>query len=165
MPGFRPVSYTHLDVYKRQVGVETSILPTAVLSTHTGGFTGYTYRDLTEDILPIADHWESLGLAFDALYTGYLGSFRQIELVLELFRRFKGKETLALVDPAMADNGKLYGGFAAEFPKEMRKLCAKADIIVPNLTEAAFMLDEPYVEGPYTQAYIEGMLELSLIHI
>lgn len=141
------------------VGVETSILPTAVLSTHTGGFTGYTYRDLTEDILPIADHWESLGLSFDALYTGYLGSFRQIELVLELFRRFKGKDTLALVDPAMADNGKLYGGFAAEFPQEMRKLCAKADIIVPNLTEAAFMLDEPYVEGPYTQAYIEGMLE------
>ena len=141
------------------VGVETSILPTAVLSTHTGGFTGYTYRDLTEDILPIADHWESLGLAFDALYTGYLGSFRQIELVLELFRRFKGKETLALVDPAWRITARLYGGFAAEFPKEMRKLCAKADIIVPNLTEAAFMLDEPYVEGPYTQAYIEGMLE------
>ncbi|MBS5645098.1 MAG: pyridoxal kinase, partial [Clostridiales bacterium] len=86
-------------------GVDTSILPTAVLSTHTGGFTGYTYRDLTEDILPIADHWESLGLHFDAIYTGYLGSFEQVRLVRELFRRFKKKDTLALVDPAMADNG------------------------------------------------------------
>lgn len=139
-------------------GVDTSILPTAVLSTHTGGFTGYTYRDLTEDILPIADHWESLGLHFDAIYTGYLGSFEQVRLVRELVRRFKKKDTLALVDPAMADNGVLYGGFAPEFPLEMKTLCAEADIIVPNITEAVLMLEEPYQDGPYTREYIEGLL-------
>ena len=139
-------------------GVDTSILPTAVLSTHTGGFTGYTYRDLTEDILPIADHWQTLGLHFDAIYTGYLGSFQQVQLVMELFNRFKKADTLALVDPAMADNGVLYGGFAPEFPAEMKKLCAKADIIVPNITESVLMLGEEYKDGPYTQAYIEGLL-------
>lgn len=139
-------------------GVDTSILPTAVLSTHTGGFTGYTYRDLTEDILPIADHWQTLGLHFDAIYTGYLGSFQQVQLVMELFNRFKKSDTLALVDPAMADNGVLYGGFAPEFPAEMKKLCAKADIIVPNITESVLMLGEEYKDGPYTQAYIEGLL-------
>ncbi len=140
-------------------GFDTSVLPTAVLSTHTGGFTGYTFRDLTDDIVPIADHWQSLGLHFDSIYTGYLGSFQQVELVSQLFDRFKEKNTLILVDPVMADNGILYGGFPSDFPQEMKKLCAKADIIIPNITEAVFMLGEPYHEGPYTKEYIEGLLK------
>ena len=90
-----------------------------------------------DQIVPIADHWQSLGLQFDALYTGYLGSFEQIELMKDFFTRFKGEDTVILIDPVMADNGKLYGGFAEDFPQGMAELCGMADIIVPNLTEAA----------------------------
>ena len=139
-------------------GVECSVLPTAVLSTHTGGFTGFTYRDLTADILPIVEHWQSLKLHFDAIYTGFLGSFEQIELVGQAFDRLAGLDTLIAVDPVMADNGQLYTIFDADFPPAMRRLCERAQLIMPNLTEAAFMLGEPYQEGPYTKDYIEGLL-------
>lgn len=139
-------------------GFDTGVLPTAVLSTHTGGFAGFTYRDLTEDIQPISDHWHSLGLRFDAMYSGFLGSFDQIDLVAALFDRFRAEDTLILVDPVMADEGKLYSIYTPEMAKGMAGLCAKADVIVPNLTEAAFLLDEPYREGPYDSAYIDGLL-------
>lgn len=140
-------------------GAECSVLPTAVLSTHTGGFTGFTFRDLTEDMEPIANHWKTLDIAFDAVYTGYLGSFDQLALVGKFIGDFRRKGTLALVDPVMGDQGKLYQSIAASFPAGMKALCAKADVIVPNLTEAAFMLGEPYVEPPYSRAYIEGLLQ------
>lgn len=140
-------------------GIETSVIPTAVLSTHTGGFTGYTYRDLTEDILPVVAHWQTLPIAFDALYTGFLGSFEQIDLMLEVFHRLKSERTFILVDPVMADHGQLYKLFSPDFPIGMRKLCAVADCVVPNMTEAALLLEEPYREGPYTPAYVEGLLK------
>ena len=122
-------------------GIECSVLPTAVLSTHTGGFTGFTYRDLTDDILPIADHWRELGIGFDALYTGFLGSFGQIAIVSELFERFKTDENIVLVDPVMADNGELYKIFPPDFPSGMRKLCEQATVIIPNITEAISLSD------------------------
>lgn len=140
-------------------GFDTSVLPTAILSTHTGGFEGFTYRDLTEDIKPISDHWQSLNLHFDALYSGFLGSFEQIDLVADLFDKFKRPDTLIMVDPVMADNGVLYSIYSPEMAKGMTKLCAKADIIVPNLTEAAFLLEEEYVGEDYTQDYIETTLK------
>ncbi len=140
-------------------GIETSVIPTAVLSTHTGGFTGYTYRDLTGDIRPIAEHWKSLNLTFDSIYTGFLGSFEQLDIVSEFFTAFKTDKTFIMVDPVMADNGQLYKIFTPEFAAGMTKLCTKADIIVPNLTEAAFMLGEPYNPGPYTTDYIESTLK------
>ena len=141
------------------MGVETAIIPTAVLSTHTM-FKGFTFRDLTADIKPIMDHWQKEGIGFDAIYTGYLGSFEQIDLMKELFSRFKGKNTKVIVDPCMADNGKLYPGFTVEFAKAMAGLCSQADIIVPNLTEASFMLGIPYKEaGSYDQTYIEELLK------
>ncbi len=139
-------------------GAEVTALPTAVLSTHTGGFTGYTFRDLTEDIPAIADHWETLSLHFDAIYTGYLGSFEQLELVSGVIDRFRRKDTLVLVDPVMADGGKLYPAFRPDFPAGMAKLCAKADLIVPNMTEAAFLLGEDYREGPYGDEYLAHLL-------
>ena len=139
-------------------GFDTSVLPTAVLSTHTGGFENFTYRDLTADIRPISDHWQSLALEFDALYSGFLGSFEQIDLVAQLFHTFQSENTLTLVDPVMADHGELYSIYTPEMAKGMTKLCAKADIIVPNLTEAAFLLDEPYVGEDYDQNYIEELL-------
>ncbi|HCW80848.1 MAG TPA: pyridoxamine kinase [Ruminococcaceae bacterium] len=140
-------------------GVETVALPTAVLSTHTGGFTGYTFRDLTEDIPAITRHWKSLSLHFDAIYTGYLGSFEQLEIVSKVIDSFRCKDTLIYTDPVMADSGRLYPSFRPDFPEGMAKLCKKADIILPNLTEAAFLVGEPYREGPYSKEYIEGLLK------
>ncbi len=139
-------------------GIETSVIPTAVLSTHTGGFTGYTFRDLTGDIPAIAGHWKALGLTFDAIYTGYLASFEQIAVVSELIDDFRGPDTLVCVDPVMADNGSLYPAFGPDFPRGMARLCRKADLIVPNLTEAALLLGEPYREGPYPEKYIRSVL-------
>ncbi len=138
-------------------GIECSALPTAVLSTHTGGFTGFTYRDLTEDIDPIANHWESLGLKFDCIYTGFLGSYEQIDLVCGLIDRF-GKDSIIVVDPVMADEGKLYKVFDDDFPQGMKKLCSRADVIMPNITEACLMLGIPYSKGPYTPGFIEDLL-------
>lgn len=139
-------------------GIEVSAIPTAVLSTHTGGFTGFTYRDLTQDILPIIDHWQNLKLDFDSIYTGFLGSFEQIDIVADIFDRMKTENTLIMVDPVMGDNGELYKIFPDTFPAGMKKLCEKADIIVPNITEALLMLGEPFVEGPYNKEFIEDLL-------
>ena len=141
-------------------GIETSVIPTAVLSTHTGGFTGFTYRDLTEDIMPIVDHWKTLDIAFDGIYTGFLGSFEQVHLIEQTIDKLKTEKTVVVIDPVMADNGELYAIFSKEFPKEMAKLCKKADFLIPNLTEASLLLEEPYMaDGTYTQADIEGLLK------
>lgn len=139
-------------------GVETAVLPTAVLSTHTA-FSGFTFRDLTEDIPNVSEHWKKQNINFDAIYTGYLGSKLQIDLVTDIFKNFKTENNYVIVDPVMADNGKLYAGFDLDFAKCMAKLCASADIIVPNLTEASFMLNLPYVGNDYDQAYIEEILK------
>jgi pyridoxine kinase len=139
-------------------GIETDIIPTAVLSTHTGGFNGYTFRNLTDDILPIAEHWNSLGIQFDAIYTGYLGSFRQLDIMRHVFDLLALDDTLVVIDPVMGDSGRLYSAFDETFPAGMRRLCNRADLIVPNMTEAAFMLGEPYAEPPYTREFIRGML-------
>jgi len=139
-------------------GLETSILPTAILSTHTGGFTGYTFRDLTEDVEPICAHWRTLDLRIDAIYTGYLGSDEQLRLMAGLFEQFRQPETIVLVDPAMADGGQLYPAFDAQFALGMRHLCAKADVIAPNITEAALMLQKPYPGEDYDQDWVESTL-------
>ena len=124
-------------------GIETAIVPTAVLSTHTQ-FKGFTFRDLTDDMEPIRDHWKKEGFIFNAIYTGYLGSERQIDIVKSYFEDFSAPGTIKIVDPAMADGGKLYVGFDEHFAREMGKLCGKADIILPNISEAALMLGEEY---------------------
>ncbi|MBQ6267707.1 MAG: pyridoxamine kinase [Clostridia bacterium] len=139
-------------------GVECAALPTAVLSTHTGEIEGFTYRDLTEDLLPICRHWQSLGLEFDALYSGFLGSARQVDMVCEMIDSMRRDGFLAIVDPAMADGGKLYKTFPSGFAATMRALCRKADVLLPNLTEAAFLLDVPYHPGPYDRGEIEALL-------
>jgi pyridoxine kinase len=126
------------------MGVECAVLPTAVLSTHTGcGFHDYTFRDLTEDIPAIARHWESLGLTFDTLQSGYIGSRYQAELIKALFDQF-GESAIRVIDPVMGDGGKYYAGFDRAFTESMKALCKGADVIVPNLTEVSFLLDIPY---------------------
>lgn len=137
------------------MGIECAVVPTAVLSTHTQ-FQGWTFHDLTDEMEPIADHWKSQGFAFDAIYTGYLGSARQVDIVKRYFRDF-GAGAKIIVDPAMADNGKLYAGFAPDFPQKMAELLDGADLVLPNLTEACFLLDKPYREE-YDRAYIMELL-------
>jgi pyridoxine kinase len=138
-------------------GVEAGVLPTAVLSTHTA-FPKFTFRDLTDEIAPIGNTLKELGIDFDAIYTGYLGSSEQLALVENFINDFKGEDTFVMIDPVMADNGKLYTGFTEEFARAMAGLCAKADLIVPNITEAAFMLGIPYNPN-YDEEYIRSLLK------
>ncbi len=139
-------------------GIETAVIPTAVLSTHTGGFENYSSMDLTAEMPKIIKHWKSLELQFDAVYSGYLGSKEQVDIVCEFLDNFKSENTLSVVDPAMADNGKMYALFDSGFAAEMKRLCQKADIIVPNVTEACFMLDKEYIPSGYDQGFIENMV-------
>jgi len=138
------------------MGVEAAILPTAVLSTHTM-FSRFTCKDLTDQVKPIADHWKEEDFKFDAVYTGYLGSFEQIDLMKDFFDQFNSDSNILFVDPAMADNGKLYPAFDEAFAKHMATLCAKADIIVPNITEACFMTGMEY-KTEYDEAYVKELL-------
>ena len=139
-------------------GIETCVLPSAVLSTHTAGFKGYTFRDLTEDMPAIKDHWVKEGIKFAAIYTGYLGSTRQIQYVADIFEANGAEGCVKIVDPAMADNGNLYPGFDAAFVEAMKGLCGKADYILPNITEACFLTDTEY-KTEYDRGYIDDLLE------
>ncbi|MBE6570416.1 MAG: pyridoxamine kinase [Ruminococcaceae bacterium] len=140
------------------MGLGCAIIPTAVLSTHTGGFKGWTFRDLTEDIPAVSAHWQKEGLQFDGLYTGYLGSPAQAALICNFIKDFRPE--LVFVDPAMADNGKLYAGFTDEIIPAMTALCAMADMVVPNITEASLMTGIPYrAPGEYDEAYIKEQLQ------
>ena len=128
------------------MGMETAVLPTAVLSNHTA-FSSFTFHDLTDEIPKILEVWKQQKFQFEAVYSGYLGSIRQIELVRKLQKEFTEPSALLFVDPAMADGGSLYKGFTGEFAAAMQKLCSHADVIAPNLTEACIMTGTPYREG------------------
>lgn len=138
-------------------GIETAILPSAVLSTHTAGFKGFTFRDLTGDMEGICAHWLSENIKFDAFYTGYVCP-SQIDPILHIMSSCANDGALRIVDPVMGDNGKLYPGFADDFPKEMARLCNGADYLLPNLTEAALLLGQECVLSGYDQNYIEDTI-------
>lgn len=135
-------------------GIETAVLPSAVLSTHTAGFSGYTFTDLTDDMPKIKEHWEKENIKFDAFYTGYLGSTKQIDYVINILSSLKKDSSLNIIDPAMADNGKLYPAFDSEYVNAMKKLCERADYILPNITEACFLTDTEY-KTEYDRDYID----------
>ena len=139
-------------------GHETAVLPSAVLSTHTTGFHGYTLRDLSGDMPAIENHWVQSGITFDAVYTGYLGSAEQVDYVLSIISRCMKKGGNAFIDPAMADNGMLYPGFDESYVAAMVRLCKGADYILPNITEACLLTGTPYQEE-YEKAYIDRLLE------
>ena len=120
------------------MGVECAIVPTAVLSTHTA-FPGFTCKDLTDQLPPIARHWRSQNVAFDAISTGYIASAPQTRQVLDFVAAIRRPGTLLVVDPAMADHGKLYAGFDDDFPQAMAQVVAQADVALPNLTEACLL--------------------------
>ena len=140
-------------------GLETAVIPTAVLSNHTGFcFNDYTFCDLTDQIMPIAQQWKKENFHFDAFYTGYLGSVEQTDLVGQVVELLRDDNSIIITDPAMADNGQLYSGIPEQFPKAMLRLCEKADIIIPNITEACMLLGVDYKTEPYTEAFIEMLL-------
>ncbi len=139
------------------MGIETAILPTAVLSTHTL-FRGFTVKDLSDQLIPITDHWLTQNIHFNAIYTGYLGNAEEIETAGRIFDEFKSDDTLIFIDPVMGDNGKLYPAFDMEYARLNAEFCSKADIIVPNITEACFMTGSEYKES-YDEAYILALLD------
>ena len=139
-------------------GVEVSVLPTALLSTHTGGFDGYTYLDLTDEIPKIVNHWKSLGLKVDAFYTGFLGSEAQADMVCGIIDALADRDTLIFTDPVMGDNGRLYSSFLPTFPEKMKTLCRRSQILTPNLTEACLLTNTEYRPDGYDREYIEEIL-------
>lgn len=139
-------------------GLETAILPSAVLSTHTAGFSGFTVRDLAGDMPAINAHWVKEGIKFSAVYTGYLGSEDQIDYVKNIFDTTLTEDGLRIVDPAMGDYGKLYPAFDASYANAMKRLCAVADVVLPNITEACYLTDTEYRET-YDEAYIDELTQ------
>ena len=138
-------------------GIETAILPSAVLSTHTAGFTGFTVRDLADDMPAVNEHWVKEGIKFDAVYTGYLGSKKQVDYVLNICKTTLNESGLFIVDPAMADNGKLYYGFDMEYVNENKKLVKECDYLLPNITEACLLTGIEYKEV-YDREYIDNLV-------
>ncbi len=157
--GFGKCSLTVAIPILSAASLEVCPVPTAILSTHTGGFTGYTYRDLTQDLESYTDHWKSLSLNFSALYSGFLGSAKQVEIVSNIIDKFKTDKCVIMVDPCMADNGSMYPVFNKDMCLDMAKLVKKSDLVVPNLTEAAFLIGEEYKQPPYTQEYINHIMQ------
>lgn len=139
-------------------GVKVNLIPTAVLSTQTDGFENYTFRDLTDDMLPIAKHWSTLGLHYDAIYTGFLGSLRQVQIVKEIIAELADDDTVIFVDPVLGDDGELYSCYNSRHIANMRELCGMADVITPNVTEAALLAGSEYRGGVTDKDYVVELI-------
>ena len=140
-------------------GVETRTLPTALLSTHTGGFTGFTYLDLTAEMQKIMTAWQPLNLQTDGIYSGFMASAQQIDVLKNLISTYKTPANQIVIDPVMADNGELYSVFDADFVKKMAELIPYADVLTPNITEACLLTDTPYQSGLQDEAFITELIE------
>ena len=143
LSGFGRCSLTIVQPVLSAMGIQCCPLPTAYLSTHTGGFTGNTFLDMTGELEKAMEHWKSLGLTFEAVYTGFMGNEKQMALAADFIRAVRRPGMIAVVDPVMGDHGKLYRTYTAGMCRAMRGLAEAADVIVPNLTEAAILLDVP----------------------
>lgn len=139
------------------MGIEVCPLPTAILSNHTA-FSSFSFLDLTDKIPEILNEWKKQQFHFDAIYTGYLGSIKQIDLVHQILDDFAQNDTLVVIDPCMADNGKLYAGFSQDFVKEMAKLCERANVILPNMTEACLLVNQNYDDFEHTKMNIQNLM-------
>ncbi len=161
--GFGRCSLTVAMPILSAMGIQCCPLPTAYLSTHTGGFTGFTFADLTDEMPLAAAHWASLRIQFQAIYTGFLGSSRQMKIVEDFFETFRLPDTLLIIDPVMGDDGKIYTTYTPEMCEGMRRLSQQADVITPNLTEAALLLGIPYAELPSGRSgFLDIVHQLSL---
>ena len=145
MSGYGKCSLTVVIPVMSALGIEVCPVPTALLSTHTAGFTGYTFNDLTDDMDAFLKHWKTLDLNIDCIYSGFLCSVRQIDIVCDYIDTFKS--AMVAVDPVMGDNGKIYATYNEDMCRGMRVLAGRADVVVPNLTEAAYILEETYPES------------------
>lgn len=159
MSGFGRCSLTVAIPILSAMGVQCCPLPTAFLSTHTGGFEGFTFLDMTDEMPKVADHWASLGLTFQAIYSGFLGSARQIGIVEDFIRRFRRPDTVVVIDPVMGDYGRVYQTYTAAMCDGMARLAELADVITPNLTEAALLLGQPYDALPAGEAGLRQITE------
>lgn len=160
LSGFGRCALTVVIPVLSSMGVQVCPLPTAILSTHTDGYKDFFFHDFTSYMEDISRHWKSEGIEFDCLYSGFLGSSKQIDIVADIFKKFRTqKGTLVVVDPVMGDNGKLYKTYTEEMQKGMRLLVEKADVITPNLTEACFLLGEPYTEEPMEWTKVKDYLK------
>lgn len=148
MSGFGRCSLTVAIPVLSAMGLQCCPLPTAFLSTHTGGFQGFSFLDMTDEMPRAAEHWKTLDLGFECIYSGFLGSERQIQIVSDFIRDFREPNTVVVVDPVMGDHGKLYQTYTPAMCEGMVHLAEQADVIVPNLTEAALLLGVPYEELP-----------------
>ena len=137
-------------------GHETAVLPSSVLSNHTTGFDGYTFRDLSDDMPDILCQWQKENITFSAIYTGYMGNEKQIAYVLDIMASVLDTDAIKVVDPAMADGGRLYPSFDNAFVKAMKQLVAQADYLIPNITEACLLTDTPYTET-YDEQFIKNL--------
>lgn len=164
MSGFGRCALTVIIPVLSELGIQVCPMPTAIMSTHTGGFSDISFTDLTDSMDAYMDHWKSLDLNFDCIYSGFLGSADQIDIVSRFIDTFKSGDTLVVVDPVMGDDGVLYKTYNSEMQNRMRQLVAKADIITPNMTEAAFLLEREYIDGPISIETAKSMLKgLSLM--
>ena len=144
-------------------GLQVCPLPTALLSTHTGGFEGFTFLDLTDEMKKIMTHWKSLNLRFDAIYSGFLGNAAQIDTVSTAIRDFPDMNAVIMVDPVMGDNGEIYKTYTPEMCAGMHRLCENAHIITPNLTEACLLAGIPYDPSPDEKKALEILEKVSAI--
>lgn len=140
-------------------GVECACIPTAVLSTHTGKFTGWTFRDLSDDMLSIARHWKREGARVDGVYSGYLASPEQAALLGQVLDLLAGEGTLVVIDPVMADNGSYYSKIDDRMCSAFRGLIARADVVTPNVTEAALLAGMAYEAGTHESAYLQALFD------
>ena len=159
MSGFGRCSLTVAIPILSAMGLQCCPVPTAFLSTHTGGFEGFTFHDMTDEMPKIADHWQSLGLEFQAIYSGFLGSERQIDIVADFIRRFRTPRTTVVVDPVMGDDGVAYQTYTPAMCEGMKHLAELADVITPNLTEAAFLLGRDYGDLPRDEIGLRRLAE------
>lgn len=161
LSGFGRSSLTSIIPILSSMKVQVCPVPTAVLSSHTGGFEGYSFLDLTDYMEQHIAHWKSLNLEFDCIYSGFLGSPKQMKIVADFIDFFGHKNNLTVVDPVLGDNGKLYGTMNNEMVEEMKKLISKADIITPNFTEVTFLLNKPYKKEISEPEVKEWLIELA----
>ncbi|MBU5460922.1 pyridoxamine kinase [Anaerostipes sp. MSJ-23] len=146
LSGFGRASLTAIIPILSSMGVQVCPLPTAILSNHTGGFENFSFVDFTDHMQEYIDQWKALNLDFDCIYSGFLGSERQIQIVSDFIDDFSTPDNMVVVDPVLGDNGALYSTMTDELVSGMRKLVAKADIITPNFTEVGLLLGELYEE-------------------
>lgn len=140
------------------MGIQVCPLPTAILSTHLGGFKNVAFVDLTDQMADSFRHWQQENVTFDCIYSGFLASERQIDVVADFIDAFSPNRPLVLVDPVMGDKGKLYSVYTPRMQEQMHKLIQKADVITPNYTEACFLLGKPYEEDHVDPAALEDWL-------